>query len=84
MALTMMRKTMVEARKRNLEKAKPAGRPTARMRAIEAEQTIVELSTSWPTGITDDRVLQLSHENPPPERNWVSDCKLVAIITQKG
>src|SRR5580692_6793153 len=83
-ALTMMRKTAVEARKRSLAKAKPAGRPTARMIAIDDAHTIVELRISWPTGMTEVRPLQLSHENPPEPRNCDSDSRLSPIMTQKG
>src|ERR1700690_850159 len=84
MALTMTRNTPVDMRKRSLENANPAGSPTHRMMRIDAEQTIVELRTSWPIGITLVKLVQLSHENPPPERNCDSDFKLVTIITQNG
>src|ERR1700689_2079122 len=75
---------MVEARKRSLENAKPAGRPTSKMTKIDAEQTIVELSTSWPTGMTEVRPLQLSQEKPEPARNCASDLRLVMTTPQKG
>src|ERR1700722_332698 len=83
-ALTMMRNTPVEARNRSFENANPAGRPTHRMMKIEAEQTMVELRASWPIGMTLVRLDQLSQENPPPDRNWFSDCRLVMIMTQNG
>src|ERR1035438_9574013 len=83
-ALTMTRNTAVDMRKRNFENAKPAGSPTQRMMKIDAEQRIVELSTSWPTGMTLVKLDQLSHEKPPPERNCDSDFKLVMTITQNG
>ena len=54
------------------------------MMKIDAEQTMVELSTSWPMGIVEFRVFQLSQEKPWPARNCASDLRLVMIITQKG
>src|SRR6202051_3328859 len=83
-ALTMTRKTPVDRRKRSVEKANPAGRPTHKMMKMDAEQTIVELSTSCPTGMTLVRLDQLSHEKPPPERNCDSDFRLVTPMTKKG
>src|SRR5580698_11380434 len=79
MALTMTRNTPVDMRKRNFENAKPAGSPTHRMMRIDAEQTMVELRTSWPMGMMLVRLDQLSHEDPVPERNCDSDFKLVTI-----
>ncbi len=34
--------------------------------------------------MTLDRLDQLSHEKPPPERNCDSDFRLVTIMTQNG
>jgi hypothetical protein len=52
--------------------------------SIDDEQTIVELRTSCPIGMTLVSVDQLSHEKPPPERNCDSDFKLVIIMIQNG